>query len=931
MAMVRRRIVIPVAVAVALVAAGVTAWQAGVFGSSGAAHSVAGPPAAVGATSATPYQVAEDAYVNSAVAWKGLPTATRSALLAKLRAKEQQFRAAGSAVFPPASAFTVRPGSPAGSAAALGAGSGNVLLAARTDAVQGALATDFGATSFDDQSLSLGSAVYEHRADIWGWTPCVSAPTSLPGTPTLDMCGGQVLGGGGYVSQLGMTGAIVTASGLAATKAELPVTASFTNHTGQRARVIVTASEAAVSVSLHAEIGVGCDPSQLSYATPGSGSLAPPLPNPPVLSVTDCLGTIGSVIPVSDVPKAIHLLSTGLGWLNAFRDAVTNVADKSQLATSPALQVCASGQTISDVVSIITELGWAGLPTCQAKPLPTWTGTVAAGQTVDFTAAPITQASSYGAGYETTAQFAFLHLHVTQCPATGPCQPGWSAPAEVAAGPITSVSCSGQFCAAVGATGPYTRQAKGFAVTYNDGTWSAPVPLGTGNSYAVSCPTSTWCEAVTDTGYAYAYRNGSWSGADDIYPAANAVHIRYPTADTINGVSCANPRFCAAVTAKGAALTWDGTRWSAPAAIGLPAIQDAPAFMYSLATIGLSCPSATFCLTAASSREEPTAAAWNGTHWSPAPAPPAILNDAFKSVSCTSAQFCMAVGGDHASGDIASAWNGATWSALANPATGEAPLGFGTVSCASARFCAALDGGAGANGYLATTSRGSAISAWTNGTWDGPELIDPNGLLDALSCSSAGFCLAADTIGDVYIYTTSTGPCPYLPAAQAAAAAGQPVTAQAAAAQPPQITYLYGDMGMLASYTCLFYGPSAGSGAQTQYQSSVYIAVGAPIPDAPAFLEQIRQTAQAELSQANGNLRAQAIPGIGVTNVLVPPLPAITGQGEGNGAEPATLYLLGPDNIVQIQLQSVNTFGKPMSSSTLNALTDIGKTVAANL
>jgi hypothetical protein len=138
-------------------------------------------------------------------------------------------------------------------------------------------------------------------------------------------------------------------------------------------------------------------------------------------------------------------------------------------------------------------------------------------------------------------------------------------------------------------------------------------------------------------------------------------------------------------------------------------------------------------------------------------------------------------------------------------------------------------------------------------------------------------------------------------------------------------------MGMLASYTCLFYGPSAGSGAQPQYQSSVYIAVGAPIPDAREFLEQIRQTAQAELSQANGNLRAQTIPGIGVTNVLVPPLPAITGQGEGNGAEPATLYLLGPDNIIQIQLQPVNTFGKPMSSSTLNALTDIGKTVAANL
>ena len=227
MTMRRRLIVIPV-IAVVVLAVGVTAaWQAGwpseIFGSSRATQSAAGAPIRVGASSATPYQVAPDVYVNSLAAWKGLTAASRSSLLAKLHVKEQQFRAAGNKVFPPASSFMVQPGPPAGSAAALGEATGNVLLAAHTGAVQGALeAADFGATSFGDQSLSPGSAIYDHRADLWGWTPCVSTPTSLPGTPTLEVCGGQVLGGSGYVSQLGMTGAIVAAGGSARPRRNCP-------------------------------------------------------------------------------------------------------------------------------------------------------------------------------------------------------------------------------------------------------------------------------------------------------------------------------------------------------------------------------------------------------------------------------------------------------------------------------------------------------------------------------------------------------------------------------------------------------------------------------------------------------------------------------------------------------------------------------------
>ena len=57
------------------------------------------------------------------------------------------------------------------------------------------------------------------------------------------------------------------------------------------------------------------------------------------------------------------------------------------------------------------------------------------------------------------------------------------------------------------------------------------MPLGTGNRYTVSCPAANFCQAVTDTGYAYAYRNGARPCATDIYPTANDVHTQATSAD----------------------------------------------------------------------------------------------------------------------------------------------------------------------------------------------------------------------------------------------------------------------------------------------------------------------------------------------------------------------------------------------------------------
>jgi hypothetical protein len=414
-------------------------WPRSIFGSSSAAQSATQAPVKVGVTSATPYLVALDVYVNSLRAWRSLTSASRSSLLEKLHIKERQFRAAGSRVVPPVSSFTVHMASAISTPSAASHGSERVVLAARVSSGLEPGEADFGATAFGDRPLVAGTALYDHFTDLLGWTPCVSAPTSLPDTPTLDLCAGQIVGATGFVPQLGMTAALITASGVAANRAELPVTATYTNQSGHQAKVVVTGSAAFISVSLHAQFGVGCEPSRLLYATPTSGTLADTSSHALIDEVTGCLQTAGSAIPfMGAVPRVVKLLSKGRDWLSGFFDAYNNVTNKSQLAASPALQACASGQTVSDVLAIMADFGPVGTPTCDPHSLPAWTGTVAAGQSLQFTAAPVVQAYTFGDGSEITALFSFMHLHVTQCPATGPCQAGSSAPAQASTPPPPS-------------------------------------------------------------------------------------------------------------------------------------------------------------------------------------------------------------------------------------------------------------------------------------------------------------------------------------------------------------------------------------------------------------------------------------------------------------------------------------------------------------
>ncbi|MGD0247094.1 MAG: hypothetical protein ABSB59_43145 [Streptosporangiaceae bacterium] len=326
---------------------------------------------------------------------------------------------------------------------------------------------------------------------------------------------------------------------------------------------------------------------------------------------------------------------------------------------------------------------------------------------------------------------------------TASCQPQWTASGQLAPGPITSISCAGVFCAAVGATGT-TGHSHGYALTYQSGSWSKPVQLGTGDSYAVSCPAATFCAAVTDTGYAYTLHAGTWSSPADIYPTANT---QPSSADAIEDLSCATPGFCVAVTGTGNALMWNGTAWSPPQPIGLPGIEPAP-FPGVFDHVSVSCPTPAYCLagTGIDFTQAPSAT-WDGHGWTVTPQ--TSLKTTTWNVSCASATFCMAAGGYHAVGDQSAVWDGAAWSGIAQPPGEGAALAFSQVSCPQNGSCVAVDGGSFVNGSGST--RGSSVFTWSGGAWSGPQFTDTNGYLDAISCTPAGLCVAADSQGYLFV------------------------------------------------------------------------------------------------------------------------------------------------------------------------------------
>ena len=155
----------------------------------------------------------------------------------------------------------------------------------------------------------------------------------------------------------------------------------------------------------------------------------------------------------------------------------------------------------------------------------------------------------------------------------------------------------------------------------------------------------------------------------------------------------------------GDVLTFNGVKWTK---LSLPVEQFA----------ATSCPQENFCM--ALGAYGGNNYIFNGLKWIPGPAlsNPSVMID----ISCTGAQFCMAIGAN----DSAWIYDGKKWSLPMSIGVGP----FSVVSCASSTFCMAIGGG--------------QLDVYNGSGWSVASNIDitPHDPIASVSCPEYNFCMA---------------------------------------------------------------------------------------------------------------------------------------------------------------------------------------------
>jgi hypothetical protein len=282
----------------------------------------------------------------------------------------------------------------------------------------------------------------------------------------------------------------------------------------------------------------------------------------------------------------------------------------------------------------------------------------------------------------------------------------WSPAASVGLD-ATAVSCASQtFCMAT---------AGGQAAVFSGSAWSAPATASNADQIvSVSCPSDSFCLAVSAAGLGYTYSTSGWSSGADAAAPIGFVQV-----------SCASATFCAAVNSGGQAYFYTGA-WSGPTTLNASGGMN-----------GVSCAAGTtFCMALADGSYYTTD---NGTTWS---GPTSLETGKAWVGSCASATSCLLT--DGAGVFVLS---GSTWASSAAPGSGGGPHGFPySISCPTASFCVAVDW---SGAYL--TYNGTA--------WSEPQSIGSQAsAVDSVSCTSPTFCLAVTSSnlnglgGDIFIF-----------------------------------------------------------------------------------------------------------------------------------------------------------------------------------
>jgi hypothetical protein len=412
-------------------------------------------------------------------------------------------------------------------------------------------------------------------------------------------------------------------------------------------------------------------------------------------------------------------------------------------ATSFAGVSCASASSCTAVGSSVTATGtvetlaeqWNGTSwTIQATPNPA--GAVSSSFAAVSCVSPGV-CSAVGASTTNTAVFA-SNLAEQSSGAT------WTIETTPTSsdGPLAGVSCTDQnFCVGVGArpNNPETE-------TWNGIRWRMePNPVTRASFASVSCTALNACTAA-GTAVARLSATGVWTAEAMVPPGGSEVRV--------SGVSCDGAADCTMVGSDdlGARFQpfierWNGTSWSAESTPS-PAAAVYLSFFESV-----SCTSATQCMavgstTNANGGEVPLAEQWRGTSWSKLPIPnagPAKSFNRLDSVSCTSADMCVAVGlADNSNSAVAELWDGRTWTL--DPIA-DSGLHLVSVSCTSPTTCTAV------GDWVTPGQDNAAVAQWDGTSWSVQPLALPPGSgsasLRGISCASVTACVAVgDSISD---------------------------------------------------------------------------------------------------------------------------------------------------------------------------------------
>ena len=210
---------------------------------------------------------------------------------------------------------------------------------------------------------------------------------------------------------------------------------------------------------------------------------------------------------------------------------------------------------------------------------------------------------------------------------------------------------------------------------------------------------------------------------------SRATNITGPSA-----ISCKSSVFCVVVGVpgfpdfSGQAVTFNGTTWSAPVALGFKFPND------------VSCATTTFCATTGGSENSGSQAVFKGSAW----LAPTTNAHPMNSVSCVSASFCVAVNDE----GYFNRYSGSTWSAPVYTG-GTGPLG--EIFCATTDSCVSVAGVCELRSCSGTNSKEFDGAGWSLGKPVSATDSGPAGL----SCPSANFCVAVFLSGQASYGTKS--------------------------------------------------------------------------------------------------------------------------------------------------------------------------------